>query len=67
MSISAAREKIKITQEELAKQLNITQGAVAQWESGRTRPRSDMLVRLADILGCTVDELLRGGEQQCQR
>lgn len=67
MSISTAREKAKMTQEELAKRINVTQGAVAQWESGRTRPRSDTLVRLADILGCTVDELLRGGEQQCQR
>lgn len=60
MNISAAREKAGISQSELAKQLDVTQGAVSQWESGQTRPRSDMLVRLADALKCTVDELLRG-------
>lgn len=62
MNISMAREKAGITQYELAKRLNVTQGAVSQWESGQTKPRSDMLVRLADTLGVTVDELLRGGE-----
>lgn len=62
MSISTARERAKITQEELARELGVTQGAVAQWESEQTKPRTALLPKLADILGCTVDELLRGGE-----
>ena len=62
MNISNAREKMGISQDELAKRLKVTQGAISQWESGRTRPRSDMLVHLSEVLGVTVDELLRGGE-----
>lgn len=62
MNISAARERAGITQGELAKRMEVTQGAVSQWESGQTRPRSGTLSKLADILGCTVDELLREGD-----
>lgn len=63
MNISAARERAGITQGELAKRMEVTQGAVSQWEYGQTKPRSGTLSKLADILGCTVDELLRGGEK----
>lgn len=40
MNISTAREKAGITQGELAKRMEVTQGAVSQWESGQTKPRS---------------------------
>lgn len=49
MNISAARERAGITQGELAKRMEVTQGAVSQWESGQTRPRSGTLSKLADI------------------
>lgn len=51
MNISAARERAGITQGELAKRMEVTQGAVSQWESGQTRPRSGTLSKLADISG----------------
>ena len=59
MNISVAREKRGITQAELADSLCVTQGAISQWETGRSFPRAELLPKLADILGCTVDELLR--------
>lgn len=49
-----------MSQEELAKHLGVTQVAVSQWETGETRPRIDKLLRLACVLDCTVDELLKG-------
>lgn len=38
------------------------ESTVAMWEIGKAMPRAALLPKLADILGCTVDELLRGGE-----
>lgn len=37
----------------------VTQQAVAKWESGQAMPRADLLVAVADVLGVTVDELLK--------
>lgn len=63
VNISLARGKRGMTQSELACRLCVTQGAVSQWETGKAIPRPEMLVKIADILGCTVDELLRRKEE----
>lgn len=47
-----------LTQNELAKQLNVSRTAVAMWESNAVLPQAKKLPRIAAILGCTVDELL---------
>ncbi len=60
MSIKKLREKKKISQIQLAEMLNVTQSAVAMWETGVNKPRVGTLVQLAKILDCTVDELLNG-------
>ena len=56
--IKKLREEKGITQAELATRLGITQSAVAQWEKGITKPAIDKLLKIAEYLGCTVDELL---------
>lgn len=53
------REKRGITQAELAKKLGVTQEAVTKWETGRNKPRASTLIKLAEILDCSVDELLK--------
>lgn len=58
------RKRAGISQVDLAKALGVTQGAVSQWEMGITSPRPSMLLRLADVFGCTVDELLRGDAEK---
>ncbi|WP_196592957.1 helix-turn-helix transcriptional regulator [Pectinatus sottacetonis] len=58
MNIKKYREKLKITQANLAKRMNVTQGAVVQWEAGICLPRADKLPMLAKILNCTIDELI---------
>ena len=56
------RKLKKLTQEQLARDLGVRRSTVAMWETGKAMPRAALLPKLADILGCTVDELLRGGE-----
>ena len=57
-TITEFRKAKGLTQEQLAKMLGVTQGAVAQWENGLTHPAFNMLPRLAAALGVTVDELI---------
>ena len=59
MKIKEIRIKKGITQSELAEKLQITQGAVSQWEQGLSIPKADKLVEIASVLECSVDDLLR--------
>lgn len=54
------REKKGLTQRELAQILDITPAAVSKWENGASKPRLDMLFRLAEILEVTPEELMAG-------
>lgn len=47
-----------MSQSELAKQLDVSQNTVSQWETGERKPDIIKLKKLAHILGCTTDELL---------
>jgi len=64
MKIKEMRKRSGMTQEEVAQQIGVTQGAVWQWESGMVMPTAVNLQKLAAALNCTVDELLKDGEPQ---
>lgn len=53
------RKAAKMTQTDLGKILGVSFQAVSMWEKGKTHPRAALLPKVADALGCTVDELLR--------
>lgn len=59
MSFLSARTKAGLSQRKVAAELGITDAAVCLWETGRTHPRAALMVKLAELYGCTVDELLR--------
>lgn len=58
MGFLSAREKVGFTQREVAEKLGIDQSAVSLWETGKTAPRASILVQLARLYCCSVDELL---------
>ena len=58
MSLSDKRKAAGITQIELSEALEVAQSTVAMWETGKAYPRAALLPKIAQILGCTVDELL---------
>ena len=47
----------RYSQEQIARKMNITQGAVSQWEKGRTVPDAGTLIQLAKLFDCTVNDL----------
>ena len=58
--IGELRREKHLTQKELAEKLFISDKAVSKWERGLSVPNVSMLIPLAEILGVTVTELLRG-------
>ena len=60
MCISLYRKQKRMTQNELAQLLNVDRSTVAKWENGKSLPRTEILIKLADLFGCTIDELVRG-------
>lgn len=59
MNIKRLREAAGMTQAELADKIGVTQPIVASWETGVKNPRAAKLPKLAQILGCTIDDLFR--------
>ena len=57
-NIRKIRKRRKMSQESLASLIGVTQGAVSQWESGKTMPTAQNIIDLARILDCTTDDIL---------
>ena len=58
LTIKERRRELGLTQRELAERMGVDQSSVANWETGATGPHRNKLVRLAKVLGCSVEELL---------
>lgn len=49
-----------MTQKELADKLFVSDKTVSKWERGNSMPNVTLLIPIADVLGITVTELLKG-------
>ena len=58
--IAECRKEKKLTQEQLAEKLYITDRAVSKWERGLSLPDADKMLDLCNILDINVNELLNG-------
>ena len=56
--LKALRQKKSVSQTELSKQLHYGYTAVANYEGGRNEPSFDVLIKIADYFGVTIDYLL---------
>jgi len=59
MSIATIRKSRGMTQEYVAEKVGVDQTSVSQWEKGKTKPRVDTLIKLAELFECSVDELVK--------
>jgi putative transcriptional regulator len=55
--IAEQRKARHMTQEQLAHALGVSQPRLSQWENGTIIPRVDIVLEIADILGCKVEDL----------
>lgn len=56
--LKALREARGWTQDEVAKRLHVTRGAVGHWERGKNEPSYDMLIRLARLYNTSTAYLI---------
>ena len=63
------RKKAGLSQTQLGKKVGLSNKAVSKWENGLAKPGLDIVHKLADVLGVSVDDLLSGvsGEKQISR
>jgi transcriptional regulator with XRE-family HTH domain len=47
-----------LLQKELAGRLNVANQTVSSWATGRSEPGIDTLIRMCEIFGCTVGQLV---------
>lgn len=57
-NLKKLRREKNLSQEQLAKMINVSRQAVSKWESGKTYPDIDNLILLRDIFNVTLDDLI---------
>ncbi len=56
--ITQLRTEMGYTQKQLAKLASITEASLSRYENGLREPKINTLVKLAKVLGCTVDYMV---------
>lgn len=51
------------SQEQLANELHVSRQAVYKWETNKSYPDIENLIRISDLFNITIDELIRGDKQ----
>lgn len=57
MTIKNHREKLQMTQSDLAEAVGTTQAVVSRWESGAAEPSIASLRKLSQVFGCGLDDI----------
>lgn len=55
--LKAARKAAGLTQVQLAEKAGCTQKDVSRWENGQREPVASTLKKLAQAIGCSMDDL----------
>ena len=56
-TLATLRKQKKISQEKLAKELNVSRSTVAMWENNSNEPDINTLVKIANLFKISLDEL----------
>ena len=59
MKLKDYRMSNNLTQGELAEKLNVKRTTISMWENNNSQPNIIMLKKLATILNCSVDDLIK--------
>lgn len=57
--LKSKRMEAKISQEELAQRIGVSRQTISSWENDRSYPDIGSILKLSDLYGLSVDELLR--------
>lgn len=54
------RDLQDMSQADLAQQIGVSRQSVAKWEAEKSYPEMDKLIKICDLFGCSLDDLVRG-------
>lgn len=57
---ASLRDAQNLTQQEVADRLNLHWTTVSGWETGKALPGIELLPRVADLYGTTIEDLIDG-------
>lgn len=57
--IKMLRRKRKLTQSQLANELNVSAQAVSKWEKGLSYPDIETIIKISELFDVTTDYLLK--------
>ena len=63
-NLAKLRKTRQLTQMELAELLEIQPRLIGRWEQGKGKPQFDYIIKLANVLEVSLDQLLLGVEKQ---
>lgn len=52
------RKKRGLTMKEVGSRVGVTESAIGMYETGRRYPNYEMLLKLSEVLSCTVEDLI---------
>lgn len=58
--IAALRKSRGMTQEQLGERLGASRQAVSKWEAGKATPELDLIIKMGEVFGVTLDDLILG-------
>ena len=61
--ILSLRTERGMSQDDLAEKLDVSRQSVSKWETAQSTPDLDKIIKLADLFGVSVDQLVREGER----
>ena len=61
--IADMRKERKLTQEQLAERLGVSNRSISRWENGKTLPDISLMEDICEALGITISELLNGEKE----
>jgi len=67
VTLKEIRLNKRITQVELAKRVGIRQQTISHYETGRAKPSLDVAVKLAKVLGVSVEEIYEAWRKEIKK
>lgn len=64
LNIRKLRKEKELKQVDLAKMVGIKNNTLSQYETGERMPNIEMLTKLAKVLNCSIDELIKDEEKE---
>jgi len=61
--IKEKRAEQQLTQEELSENIFVSRKTISNWETGKTTPDLESLIRLSELFNLSLDELIKGDKK----